>query len=179
MNEFCVIRNDDEGIYFASNSKDFTGSDKSTKICTQEESNNDDIIIFNNFDGIREEKELNENIICVYGNTFKKTQRIINDEGYVVNERCKSAYILKINEINLKYILRVTADCCSFLCAVGIWGILEDILRILSNENFYAKLYYYIIFTILFMSFTCSFNLYLSKSEQRSGYNCEDMESHV
>ncbi|GAB66791.1 hypothetical protein PCYB_101410, partial [Plasmodium cynomolgi strain B] len=178
MNEFCVIRKDEEKIYFGSNSKDFTGSDKSTKIYIQEESNNDDEVIFNNIDEIHEEKELNEDIICVYGNAFKNEKAIISGAGYDAGDKCAQVCILNLNEVNLKSVLRFMADCCSFLCAVGIWGILEDVLRILSDDDYYVKLYYYLIFTILFTSFTCTFNLYLSKREQKSGYMCEDLECH-
>ncbi|ANQ08575.1 Uncharacterized protein PCOAH_00028840 [Plasmodium coatneyi] len=144
MNEFCVLRKDEEKIYFGNTSQDFTGSDKSTKIYTQEESNNDVEITFNNLDEIHEERELNEDMICVYGKAFKDEEEIITGGGGYDAE--------------------------------GLWGILEDVLRILSDDDHYVKLYYYLICTILFTSFTCTFNLYLSKRERKNGYMCEDME---
>ncbi|EUD68397.1 hypothetical protein C922_01417 [Plasmodium inui San Antonio 1] len=162
--------------YTLGSNSDFTGSDKSTEIYIQEESNNDDEIIFNNLDKIHEERELDEDIICVYGNAFKNEEEIISGGGYNAEDKCVQVCILNLNQVKLKSVLRFIADCCSFLCAVGIWGILEEVLRILSDDNHYVKLYYYIICTILFTSFACTFNLYLLKREQKSGYMCEDLE---
>ncbi|CAA9988559.1 conserved Plasmodium protein, unknown function [Plasmodium knowlesi strain H] len=177
MNEFCVLRKDEGKILFGNTSRDFTGSDKSTKIYIHEESNNDVELTFNNLDEIHGERELNEDIICVYGNSFKDEEEIISGKGeYNVEDKCGQFGILNFNQVNIKSMLRFMADCCSFLCAVGIWGILEDVLRILSDDDNYVKLYYYLIFTILFTSFTCTFNLYLSKRAQKSVYMCEDLE---
>ncbi|KJP85333.1 hypothetical protein AK88_05037 [Plasmodium fragile] len=179
MNKFCVLREDEGKIYFGSNTKNFKGADKSRKIYMQEESNNDGEIIFNNFDQMNKERELNEDMICAYGNAFIDEAAIISGGGYEEENKCGQIFILNLNHVNLKSALRFMADCCSFLCAVGIWGILEDVLRILSDDDHYVKLYYYLIFTILCTSITCTFNLYLSKHEHKRDYMCEDSECHV
>ncbi|SBS84193.1 hypothetical protein POVCU2_0024890 [Plasmodium ovale curtisi] len=177
MSKFCEPSKNDKEKYCKKNFTDFTVSNKSTRIYIQEDlSKDDDGRDSDHLDGIND-KLMNADMGCMFGNVLKRREKDINsDVCSNVIESCTNNSFFKINKINVKIILRYIADCCSFLCAVGIWGVLEDILRILSKENYYVKLYYYLIFTILFTSFTCSFNLYLSKNEHESNCICNDLE---
>ncbi|SBT71605.1 conserved Plasmodium protein, unknown function [Plasmodium malariae] len=178
MNEFYVSNENDEKKYFEKNSNYISEENKSVKIYVQEEQKNDDDddIISNNFDGLNKKRE-NENIKWVFENNLQNPVRDSSDKSYNGNEEDPTSSFFNINEFNVKVILRFLVDCCSFLCAVGIWGVLDEILIILSKENIYIKFYYYLIFTILFTSFMCSFNLYISKYEYRNNFIYNDLEN--
>ncbi|SCM23434.1 conserved Plasmodium protein, unknown function [Plasmodium chabaudi adami] len=85
--------------------------------------------------------------------------------------------ISNTTRIDYKCIFRYAAECSSFLCAVGMWGILEDIFRILSKDDCYIMFYYYFCFAIIFASLTFAFNLYFNESEDVNKYAFSDLEN--
>ncbi|VWU48461.1 conserved protein, unknown function [Hepatocystis sp. ex Piliocolobus tephrosceles] len=95
------------------------------------------------------------------------------------NDACRTdCFFFMNNNNNVPFLLRLIADFSSFLCAVGVWGMLESLILVLSKENYVIKLYYYVIFTIVFLSFTSSFYLYFKKSKNNKKYILNDFKAY-
>ncbi|CRG93043.1 conserved Plasmodium protein, unknown function [Plasmodium gallinaceum] len=172
MSKTCELNNNVK-IYIRSNSRDFNGSDESTEICIQEEFDIDNGTIIN----VDEIEENVKDLKFLGEDSPKKLKKDINDESYCVNEEFIYNCFCNINELSIKCILRFMADCFSFICAVCIWGILDDIFILMSKDNNFAKLYYYLIFTIIFAAITCSFNYYFSKCARKNNFIYDNIES--
>ncbi|EAA15581.1 hypothetical protein [Plasmodium yoelii yoelii] len=105
----------------------------------------------------------------------EKIDNIVNTNKNDNNNNNKN--ISNMIKIDYKSIFRYAAESSSFLCAVGMWGTLEDIFRLLSKGNSYIMFFYYLFFAIIFASLTCAFNLYFNDSNDINKYTFSDLEN--
>ncbi|CRH00390.1 conserved Plasmodium protein, unknown function [Plasmodium relictum] len=174
MNKTCEFNKNDKKIYFRRNSREFNGSNESTETCFQEELCNDDGTVIINVE--IEKKDGDTNYLSE--NNLKELKDI-SGESQCTNEEFIYNCFCNINKLSIKCVLRFFADCFSFICAVCIWGILDDIFILMAKDNIHAKLYYYLIFTVIFATITCSFNFYFSKCASKNNFIYDDVESKV
>lgn len=59
--------------------------------------------------------------------------------------------------LGYKFYYRLVADCISFVCAVSIWGILDSVVIIVSEDNVVSKFLLYTIATLVSSIMTLTF----------------------
>ncbi|KEG03736.1 conserved Plasmodium protein, unknown function [Plasmodium vinckei vinckei] len=128
--------------------------------------------------------------IDIYNVTDKNGLPITKEFDFVYDEQIDNRINFSSNNINdlniqisnsiqiyYKSIFRYAAECSSFLCAVGMWGVLEDIFRILSEDDTYIMFYYYFFFALIFASLALACNLCFNESDNVNKCAFNDLEN--
>ncbi|CAD2088924.1 conserved Plasmodium protein, unknown function [Plasmodium vinckei lentum] len=110
---------------------------------------------------------------------FVYDEKFDNIANHNNNNNINTSNIRISNTIRIDYkcIFRYAAECSSFLCAVAMWGVLEDIFRILSEDDHYIMFYFYFCFAIIFASLSFACNLYFNESNDANKYPFNDLEN--
>ncbi|CDO63152.1 conserved Plasmodium protein, unknown function [Plasmodium reichenowi] len=175
MNDYCEFNKNNKKKKFRRTSEKFNETNGTSDTYSAEELCYDEETIVINFNEIKENGEdiryskEHENVI------EKNLQDNLYDRVHIFS----NIFLCNFENMNSKVVLRLFADCSSLICAVCIWGILDDIFLMISNNSIYIKLFYYFLFSIIFTILMCAVNIYTSKYTHRNNCIYNENESQI
>ncbi|SOV11915.1 conserved Plasmodium protein, unknown function [Plasmodium sp. gorilla clade G2] len=175
MNDYCEYKKNNKKKKFRKKSEIFNESNGTNDTYAAEELSYDEETIVINFN------EVIENVEDIrYSNEHENViDKDLQDNLYDRDNIFLNICLCHFENMNSKVVLRFLADCSSFICAVCLWGVLDDIFHIISNNSYYIKLFYYFLFSIIFTILMCAVNIYSSKYTHRNNCIYNENESQL